>query len=590
MRRTTTILLASLGLAAGPLACGDSESEQDTSADTTPDTAPDTVPDTAPDTNDTAAPDADTTEPTLPQPCGTTSAAALAGCVESSRLTTDLNAIAGARPTGTAKNREVQDFLATRLTELGFTVTRDDYGRGVNIVGTKLGKTSPTELVVISAHHDSVPNCPGADDNGSGVVGALEAARILGQIEHDRTLVIALWDEEEIGLLGSFDWADRLARSGSKVVVSYVLEMIGYRSDEVDSQTLPAGFDVLFAEATAAVNANGNRGDFIAIIADQSAAPYTAFMDELGAATGHSTVSLHVPTTLLGTNLINDLRRSDHSPFWAYGWPAMMITDTANFRNPNYHCAAAPDQVSDIDFDFAAKTVAITTYSAAIALSDAAPTAGNPATARACDPVAQTGCGEGKKCSIDGGGAGLFQPACKNTPSPAAAHGDACSRPGGIPGEDTCATGLFCTPWGLASGDPTPRWCRELCVSDADCPSGDRCHAFLGANPGDGVCVPGCDPFATEQCPANAHCIGERAATDRTAAFGCTPIGTSAEGETCSSRAANCAAGLMCATSTSDGVERCRKLCDTTHTCEGDKTCVTLPNPPSASPSLGTCQ
>ena len=579
MRRLTTILV---GLTVSTFACGDdSESNQDT--------APDTAPDTSTDVADTSDTSPDTAEVTLPQPCGTTSAAALAGCVEASRLTTDLNTIAGARPTGTVKSGQVVDFLVTRLNALGFTVTRDDYGRGVNVIGTKLGKTSPTELVVISAHHDSVPECPGADDNGSGVVGVLEAARVLGQIEHDRTLVVALWDEEELGLLGAFDWTDRLARSGSKVVVSYVLEMIGYRSDEVDSQTLPAGFDVLFPEATAAVAANGNRGDFIALIADQSAQPYTALMDQLGAATGHSTVSLHVPTTLLGTNLINDLRRSDHAAFWAYNWPAMMITDTANFRNPNYHCAAAPDQVSDIDFDFAAKTVAITAYSAAIALSDDAPTAGNPA-ARACDPVAQTGCGDNRKCTIDGGGAGLFQPACKNTPSPAVAHGEACVRPGGIPGEDNCATGLFCTPWGLASGDPTPRWCRELCVSDADCPSGDRCHAFLGANPGDGVCVPGCDPLAVEQCPTNAQCIGERAATDRTAAFGCTPIGTSAEGEACSSRAGNCAAGLMCATTASDGIERCRALCDDTHACTGGKACIVLPNPPTDRPTIGTCQ
>ncbi|HRE90505.1 MAG TPA: M28 family peptidase, partial [Myxococcota bacterium] len=304
MRYFTTILVACAGLTFGSLACGgDSGSDKDTAQDSTPDTAPDTVEDTAPDTTADTTPD--TSEVTLPQPCGTTSAAALAGCVEASRLTADLNTIAGARPTGTVKSGQVVDFLVTRLEALGFTVTRDDYGRGVNVIGTKLGKTSPEELVVISAHHDSVPECPGADDNGSGVVGALEAARILGQVEHDRTLVVALWDEEELGLLGAFDWADRLARSGSKVVVSYVLEMIGYRSDEVDSQTLPAGFDVLFAEATAAVNANGNRGDFIALIADQTAQPYTALMDQLGAATGHSTVSLHVPTTLLGTNLIN---------------------------------------------------------------------------------------------------------------------------------------------------------------------------------------------------------------------------------------------------------------------------------------------
>lgn len=591
--------LALASLLAG--ACGSSTSpaaDTRVPADTSPPadaTAPldASPPEDTPAPTDTADTDAAAdTSLVVTEPCGTGSAAALAGCVEASRLSTDLAQIEGARPTGTAHHALVRDLLAERLAELGFTVELDDYGRGVNVIGTRLGQTSPDELVLISAHYDGVPNCAGADDNGSGVVGALEAARVLASLPHDRTLVIAFWDEEEKGLLGAFDWADRLARAQGRVVVSFVLEMIGYTSDAPNSQTLPEGFEVLFPDVVAAIGANQNRGDFIGLIADQASSPHTTHMAAFGAALGHPTVPLLVPAALLGTGLINDLRRSDHAAFWAHGWPAMMITDTANFRNPNYHCAAGPDAASDLDFDFAANTVAVTVYAAALALDLESLTPAVPAASPACDLLGQTGCATGKKCTIHAGGAGLFQPACLNIPASPAARGEACTRPAGIPGEDTCGAGLFCTFWGRPRADPQTFWCRDLCVSDEDCPTGERCQALLGAAPGHGACIPACDPFDAEACPSGAHCIGERAGTDRTAAFGCTRVGTTGPDASCSTRSDNCQAGLMCVPSALDGVERCRALCDAGHACSGELTCVPLPNPPPdrADKGLGTCQ
>ncbi len=590
---SSTMILSCLAASALSFtaACGEDDEPGSDTADTA------VQPDTAPDTTDTAVesdvtPDTADTSPLVPQACGTGSALALAGCVEKARLSADLAEVAIPRPSGTAGNATVRALLAARLEALGYTVELDDYGRGVNVIGKRLGKTTPGDHVVVSAHYDSVPLCNGADDNGSGVVGALEAARVLASAEHDRTLVVAFWDEEEKGLLGTYDWTDRMARAGSRVVVSLVFEMIGYTSDAVNSQTLPDGFEVLFPDVVASVTANGNRGDFIGLIADASSAPYTSAMAELGAALGHSTVPLVVPATLLQTSLINDLRRSDHAPFWAYGWPAMMITDTANFRNPNYHCAAAQDDIADLDFDFAANNVAIAIYAAAIALGDDAPTPGVAAPASACDLVAQTGCPEGKRCSVSGGGAGLFQTACLNVPATPAGVGETCSRPSGIPGEDNCAVGLFCTPWGKPAATPTAFWCRDLCVADADCGNDEACLAFLGAAPGHGVCIPTCDPFAENACPSGANCIAERATSEREAAFACSRVGNTAAGETCSVRSDDCVVGAMCARASSDGVERCGVICDSTHACGDGKTCEALPNLPAdlVASGRGTCQ
>ena len=100
---------------------------------------------------------------------------------------------------------------------LGYTVEREAYGTGVNVIGVLDGTSAPAEQVVISAHYDSVANCPGADDNGSGVAGVLEAARVLSTSQHKRTLVVACWDEEEKGLIGSSAF---VARAAAAVICS----------------------------------------------------------------------------------------------------------------------------------------------------------------------------------------------------------------------------------------------------------------------------------------------------------------------------------------------------------------------------------
>ena len=80
-----------------------------------------------------------------------------------------------------------------------------------NIVARFGPATGP--LIVVGAHYDAHAGTPGADDNASGVAGVLEAARVLAMAEHPRTLVVAFWDEEERGLVGSRAQAMR-ARAG----------------------------------------------------------------------------------------------------------------------------------------------------------------------------------------------------------------------------------------------------------------------------------------------------------------------------------------------------------------------------------------
>src|SRR3954468_16042361 len=101
----------------------------------------------------------------------------------------DLTAIAGTRSPNTPHWHEVQDRCAERFASLGFDVERQAYATGINVIGVLPGTKLPAERVVVSAHYDSVPNCEGADDNGTGVAATLEAARVLSLKPHDRTLV-----------------------------------------------------------------------------------------------------------------------------------------------------------------------------------------------------------------------------------------------------------------------------------------------------------------------------------------------------------------------------------------------------------------
>jgi len=301
--------------------------------------------------------------------CSAASGADLARCVDAARFEADLATIAKARPSGSAHWKVVQDLCAERFAALGCQVERHAYGTGVNVVGTLAGGGAHAdEKVLLSAHYDSVSGCAGADDNGSGVAGVLEGARVLAAGRYDRTLVVACWDQEEDGLVGSAAWVRRAKNASVKIAGVLVLEMIGYRSDRPDSQRLPAGFEYVFPDQVAQVRANGARGDFITFVGDTGAASLqTAFLAQ-AAGDGLPTVSLMLPDSQKNSDTFGDLRRSDHAPFWMADYPAAMLTDTANFRNDHYHCAGGPDAPADLDPAFAAKVVRASVASAAALL------------------------------------------------------------------------------------------------------------------------------------------------------------------------------------------------------------------------------
>lgn len=222
----------------------------------------------------------------------------------------------------------------------------------VDLPGTQL----PKEVLILSCHYDAMPNCPGADDNGTGVAAAIELARTLKDFKTKRTIRLAFFTLEEVGLVGSMHYVgarrELWKSANSKVdpdkqetIIGMVsMEMLGFYTDKPDSQKSPIPKMGDFTPPTV--------GDFIAMA---GISKNRSFSQRLTAEMKAAEPELKLFTLDFLPIAPPDLLRSDHAPFLAAGVPAVILSDTANFRNPNYH--RATDTTATIDALRFARTV-----------------------------------------------------------------------------------------------------------------------------------------------------------------------------------------------------------------------------------------
>ncbi len=293
---------------------------------------------------------------------------ALADCVDIDAYQSDLEFIASLRVPGSTHWQAVQDLCAERLTELGYEVELFEYGSGVNVLGSRPGSNPDAPRVLVGAHYDHIEDCAGADDNATGVAGSLEAARVLAQGQYANTLTIACWDEEELGLIGSEAFAMAASAQGIDIGVYFNFEMIGYASDEPDTQLLPTGFDLIFPDEIAMIEANDNRGDFLFLTGNVPAEDALANIVAQSERVELPVIGVTLNDQQVSNPLFGDLRRSDHAPFWDQGFGAIFISDTGEFRNDRYHCFGGEDTVDSLVPAFTEKVLQATVASAAIAL------------------------------------------------------------------------------------------------------------------------------------------------------------------------------------------------------------------------------
>ncbi len=206
------------------------------------------------------------------------------------------------------------------------------------------------------------------------MAGTLEAARVLSLRPHARTLVVACGDEEERGLIGSSAYVARARAAGDDIVLALVFEMIGYRSTAPNSQQSDPTLEAVFPDAGAQIAANDYRGDFALVVNDESA---TAAVTDLQATA--TTVGLPVVNISLLAPLktsIDDLRRSDHAPFWDADYPALFITDTAKAGV----CPSDASMARSAIFTTSAVSAAIPPVSVSAAASNSPPASGSSIT------------------------------------------------------------------------------------------------------------------------------------------------------------------------------------------------------------------
>ncbi len=276
--------------------------------------------------------------------------------VDAARIEADIRFIAKPRPPGSVHHAAVRERCAQRLESAGFEVFRQPFAGGENIVGTKVGNSGAAgneKRVILSAHYDHLEGCSGADDNATGVAIVWEAARVLSVGAFEHTLILGCWDDEESGLYGSAAYAARAKQRKENVALMISLDGVGFTDDRPGSQRMPPGFARLFPEMGRQIEAFEHRANFIAAIADTSAAPgldairrYAAIakLPVLGDALG-----------IIQRLALLDASRSDHASFWLQGFPALLLSDTANFRSPYYHCRYGDDSVDTLDLGFTAR-------------------------------------------------------------------------------------------------------------------------------------------------------------------------------------------------------------------------------------------
>ncbi len=132
-------------------------------------------------------------------------------------------------------NNIAADFIKQKFQSYGLAAYDQQFSStGRNVYGVITGTDYPNKKFIICAHYDDMPSgtiAPGADDNGSGTAAVIEAARVLSQYTFPYTLIFALWDEEEQGLVGSDYYATQAAQAGDSIMGVVNMDMIAWDSN-----------------------------------------------------------------------------------------------------------------------------------------------------------------------------------------------------------------------------------------------------------------------------------------------------------------------------------------------------------------------
>ena len=263
------------------------------------------------------------------------------------RLHADVEAFAtriGVRSHETHPERlvDADRFVRSRFGELGYDVRVQPYraeGRTVNNLDVTVpGSDLANEIVIVGAHFDTAEITPGADDNASGMAVLFALAERFRNAHPRRTIRFVAFVNEEPPYfwqseMGSLVYAKGCRSRHENIVAMLSLECLGYFSDTAGSQQYPPPFNLVYPD----------RGNFIAFVGNLSSRSLTRHVVDL-----FRTHAQFPSEGAVLPNWVPGAGWSDHWSFWQVGYDAVMVTDTAPFRNQNYH--KVTDTPDTLDF------------------------------------------------------------------------------------------------------------------------------------------------------------------------------------------------------------------------------------------------
>jgi len=240
------------------------------------------------------------------------------------------------------------EYINDQLIEAGALTSYQNFNFTSNQFKNVIGRFGEGKgsKIIIGAHYDGCGDTPGADDNASGVAALIELAHLFGQHPPERAVELVAYSLEEppffgTDFMGSVTHAESIVHEKDDITGVIVLEMVGCFSDERGSQSLPVPLLRLFYPS---------RGNFIAVIGQWDQGEWIKEIKAgMKGATDLPVYSMRAPASVQGIDF------SDHRNYWPHGIKAIMVTDTAFYRNRNYH--TSKDTADRLDYTRMSKVV-----------------------------------------------------------------------------------------------------------------------------------------------------------------------------------------------------------------------------------------
>ncbi|MBP1735287.1 MAG: peptidase [Deltaproteobacteria bacterium] len=256
--------------------------------------------------------------------------------------------------------RQCEEWIRQRWESQGYVVKKHTFSirekEYSNLEIEIKGRTLPSEIIIISAQYDTLPDSPGANNNGSGIAILFQLSQLLRKRTPDRTLRLLNFVNEEdpffgTEMMGSFQYAKRCRQQGEDIRVMLSLDALGVYKNEPGSQRLPFPFSIFYPD----------RGNFLAFIGNLQSRKYVKEVTK-----GFKKGSSFQIQAGVAPEWAKGGSWSDHSSFWKFGYPGIMVTDTGGFRSA--HHTTKEDTIEKLDFE-AMSRIVIGMYACAVHLT-----------------------------------------------------------------------------------------------------------------------------------------------------------------------------------------------------------------------------